>query len=236
MQKPFLLLFVLLLSPAFGGYVVQIAVYQNHFKLMSNIKKIAHDLHRENIIIREKNGLHFVSSDIFGDKKEAKHALKAYQTVFHDAYIIKVKREPATKKPILTQEPEPEQIAKKPLLSKPQLDAKTLLEHQVVYLCMEHSAKGSKNEIIKMAFKQHDVFYSKLKRDTPPLKIPCRFEKNAFIFIMSGFEFRYNLYEKDANFLHAEGFINGKQKHIFRYYFSQEEAQAFVARGRLFAH
>jgi len=231
MQKLFLLVFLLTLSPIFGGYVVQIAVYQNHFNLMGNIKKIAHDLHRENIIMKEKNGFHYVSSDVFGDKKEAKHALKAYQEIFHDAYIIRVDREPTKKKPSVIQEPEPEQVVEKPLL-----DAKTLLAHQVVYLCMEHSAKGSKNEIIKMQFKQHDVFYSKLKRDTPPLKIPCRFEKNAFIFIMSGFEFRYNLYEQDANFLHAEGFINGKQKHIFRYYFSQEEAQAFVARGRLFAH
>ena len=59
-----ILLLLALLLPAqnlFGAYKIKIAVYKDHANLMTYVSKISEKEYRKNILIEEKNHLHYVT-------------------------------------------------------------------------------------------------------------------------------------------------------------------------------
>ena len=82
-----ILLLLLLLLPAqnlFGAYKIKIAVYKDHANLMTYVSKISEKEYRKNILIEEKNHLHYVTSILYENEKEVNKALSAYKKVFPD--------------------------------------------------------------------------------------------------------------------------------------------------------
>lgn len=214
---------------------------------MTYVSHISEASYRKNIIIEEKNHLHYVSSALYESEKEVNKALSAYVKVFPDAFIVEVEKQiivslsteamsqthvsveevNQTLVPVevVTQTPDP--------MEKEQdlvLDAKMLLENKTVYICNEGGFEGVKNEIVKMDFKKDYAVYSKLKRDIPPIHIPYTFDKDYVMLPMSGVNFKYRIYQEGQDFLSAQSFINGKKADTLRYYLDESAALEFVSK------
>ena len=199
---------------------------------MTYISKIADADYRKNILIEEKNHLHYVTSTLYENENEASKALSAYKKVFPDAFMAEVEYEiivPAsTEAPVQISEPQsPEPIEKEQVNA---LDAKRLLENKTVYLCNEDGSKKAKKEVIQLDFKKEYVVYSKLSRNVPPIQIPYAFDQDRVILPMSGIDFKYKIYQESQDFLSAQSFTNDKEGHHFRYYFDEDLAFEFARR------
>ena len=48
--------------------------------------------YRKNILIEEKNHLHYVTSTLYESENEVNKALSAYKKVFPDAFIVEVEK------------------------------------------------------------------------------------------------------------------------------------------------
>ncbi len=254
MKKTFLLFtFLFAASNLFGAYQIKIAVYKDHANLMTYISKIADADYRKNILIEEKNHLHYVTSTLYENENESIKALSAYKKVFPDAFMVEVEQkiivsasteapEQGKAVPVPAEEVEQkevlsvttEAVAKRPEpIEKEQvntLDAKRLLENKTVYLCNEDGSKKAKKEVIQLDFKKEYVVYSKLSRNVPPIQIPYAFDQDRVILPMSGIDFKYKIYQESQDFLSAQSFTNDKEGHHFRYYFDEDLAFEFARR------
>lgn len=196
---------------------------------MTYVAKIAEESYRKNILIEEKNHLHYVTSTLYESENEVNTALSAYKKVFPDAFIVEEEKKiivpVQTEKVVQTPDPiENEQV--------PPFDAKMLLENKIIYICNERESLGAKKEVVKLDFKKEYAVYSKLNRDTPPIQIPYTFDQDCLILMlpMSGINFKYQIYQEGEDFLSAQSFLDDKEGKRLRYYFDEELALEFTKR------
>lgn len=233
MKQTFLLFtFLFASSDLFGAYKIKIAVYKDHSNLMTYISKIPEADYRKNILIEEKNNLHYVTSTLYESEDEVNKALNSYKKVFPDAFITEIAQEiilsAPTEAPVQTSDPQSTEPIEKEQVNA--LEAKILLENKTVYICNEDGSKKAQKEVIRLDFKKEYVLYSKLSRDVPPIEIPYTFDQDCVILPISGIDFKYKIYQEGHEFLSAQSFVNGKEGNHFRYYFDEDLAFKFTRR------
>ena len=199
---------------------------------MTYIAKISDTDYRKNILIEEKNHLHYVTSTLYKSERKAKKALSAYKKVFPDAFIKEIAQETivAASTEVAAQAPESVENEQQATIDAKILDAKILLENKTVYICNENGSKKAKKEVIRLDFKKEYVLYSKLSRDVSAIEIPYTFDHDCVILPMSGIDFKYKIYADGDDFLSAKSFINDKEGNHFRYYFDEDQAFKFTKR------
>ena len=202
----------------FASYTIKIAVYKDEVNLMRFIAKIHEPKYRKNIRIKEKNHLHYVTSVPYLYEQEVNKALKAYKEVFPDAFVEEIATFSETNSTMVIVSNVVEHKEPSPL------EAKKLLANKTVYVCSPNYAKERNNAVVKLAFKETALLYSKLRRDIPPIELPYTFDKENISVTMSGIQFRYKIEKEEAEFLLVQSFVNDKKRDHLRYYFDENLA------------
>ena len=222
----------------FGAYDVKLGVYKNAKNLRINIAKVKSYKYRKQIIVEKKGRLHYVHA-VIDSNKEARNALRAYKSVFKDAFISK-KQVPSRKKvkkisPSVPKQEKPiKQVEVTPKIEEPKIeepiDAKALLAGKTIYLCYEEGPTHLKERVVEMVFGKEYVTYNSLKKRSTPVKMPYAFEDNNLTLHLSDMKITHNMYKKESNFLYAKSVIGGLVVNKLRYYFDEAAALSFVGK------
>ena len=100
-MKKLFLVFLLLCSTSelFAAFDIKLGVFQDIKNLHKNIAKVKPYVFRKQIIVKNRKGFYYTYAIVLGSRSQANKALKAYRTIFHDAFIAgQTKERPKIKK------------------------------------------------------------------------------------------------------------------------------------------
>ena len=251
MKKLFLVFSLLCYSSAlFAAFDIKLGVFQDIKNLHKNIAKIKPYTFRKQIIVNNKKGFYYTHAIIAGSRSQVNKALKAYQTIFTDAFIAgetkehpkvgtKKKIKKTTRKNLRKKKIKkakkiksivklmPVSIVSKVAVAET-LDAKTLLANKTVYLCYEDGPVHLKGRVVQLIFNEiNSVTYVPLDK-SQTLEIDYSIENNRIVLHLSDITMIHKVIEKKDTYLRVESYVGSKKMYVLRYYFNLEDALKFL--------